>query len=174
MMTGGPASKAMQKLVHGNGVAVTGAPDKWGRDLLDARARLEARESGKPIVWPTDIDRLFAVEDETRQGALRFRRDGEFLSHQAMTLETATFACSWKLPTTAASSGIDSDGIKYMHTAFEGQNRARAAAMRPTATTIIDTTATVNGTSTAGGAVWVHPHTRRGQLVEGHFRRRRR
>lgn len=56
------------------------APDKWGRDLLDARARMEAKESGKPIVWPTEIDRLFAVDDETRQGALRFRKNGEFLS----------------------------------------------------------------------------------------------
>ena len=58
------------------------APDKWGRDLLDARARMEAKDSGKPIVWSTEIDRLFAVDDETRQGALRFRRDGEFLARE--------------------------------------------------------------------------------------------
>ncbi|MDD0858021.1 HipA N-terminal domain-containing protein [Arthrobacter alpinus] len=56
-------------------------PGKWGRDLLDARARMAAKDSGKPIVWPTGIDRLFAVDDE-RQGALRFRRDGKFLARE--------------------------------------------------------------------------------------------
>lgn len=59
------------------------APDKWGRDLQNAKARLEAKKAGKPIAWLTEIERLFAVDDETRQGALRFRKDGVFLSRES-------------------------------------------------------------------------------------------
>lgn len=68
----------------------------------------------------------------------------------------------------AATCGIDSGVIAYMKSAFEGPNRERAEAMRPASAVIIDTS-----TSASSSDVWVPPHTRRGKLVEGHFRRRR-
>ncbi|HIX00941.1 MAG TPA: type II toxin-antitoxin system HipA family toxin, partial [Candidatus Nesterenkonia stercoripullorum] len=56
------------------------APDRWGRDLINAGHRRQAKESGQ--LWrPLDeVGLLLAVNDETRQGALRFRLDGHFLS----------------------------------------------------------------------------------------------
>ncbi len=56
------------------------APDSWGRGLMDAEIRRRARENGVSFRSPTEIERLLAVDDETRQGALRFRKDGRFLS----------------------------------------------------------------------------------------------
>ncbi|WP_415853620.1 type II toxin-antitoxin system HipA family toxin [Sinomonas sp. G460-2] len=56
------------------------APDRWGRTLLDAEMRRAAKERGARFKTPSEIDLLLAVSDETRQGALRFRRDGEFLA----------------------------------------------------------------------------------------------
>lgn len=56
------------------------APDRWGRGLMDAAMRQQAGERGEKFKAPTEIERLLAVDDETRQGALRFRQGGEFLS----------------------------------------------------------------------------------------------
>lgn len=91
------------------------APDKWGRDLLDARARMEAKDSGKPIVWPTEIDRLFAVADETRQGALRFRRDGEFLARDGARASVHELQALAKAAQRFADSGeIDHEMAELM------------------------------------------------------------
>ncbi|MDD0858020.1 HipA domain-containing protein [Arthrobacter alpinus] len=74
----------------------------------------------------------------------------------------------------AASCGIDRAEIAFMESAFEGPNRQRADALRPAAGIVIDTnSASGRAASTASGDVWVQPQTRRGKLVEGHFRRRR-
>lgn len=56
------------------------APDRWGRRLMDTRFRQEAKEGGRARRPATEIDMLLAVDDSTRQGALRFRRDGDFIS----------------------------------------------------------------------------------------------
>lgn len=56
------------------------APDRWGRNLMDAAMRQQARERGEKFTPPSETERLLAVDDETRQGALRFRQDGRFLS----------------------------------------------------------------------------------------------
>lgn len=47
------------------------APDAWGRRVAAAKARPAPR---------TGTDFLLAAADETRQGALRFQRDGQFLA----------------------------------------------------------------------------------------------
>lgn len=56
------------------------APDAWGRRLVNAEARRAAAAAGMKPRTLNEIDLLFAVDDATRQGALRFRRNGEFLA----------------------------------------------------------------------------------------------
>lgn len=58
------------------------APDSWGRGLLEARMRTLSRHTGTRFVAPSEIDLLLAVDDDTRQGALRFRKDGAFLANE--------------------------------------------------------------------------------------------
>jgi serine/threonine-protein kinase HipA len=65
------------------------APDRWGRALMmRAEARRE-RKAGEPqrTLWESDY--LLLVDDETRQGALRFaeKEDGPFL-HQVVDHRT--------------------------------------------------------------------------------------
>ncbi|MGW9113683.1 type II toxin-antitoxin system HipA family toxin [Microbacterium sp. NPDC055683] len=55
------------------------APDAWGRGLLRAAALADARRAGRRFQPPTEIDLLLRVDDATRHGAVRFRRDGVFL-----------------------------------------------------------------------------------------------
>ena len=53
------------------------APDTWGRRLMQrAERRLAARE-GRAVRTLTESDYLLGVTDETRLGALRFRRSSE-------------------------------------------------------------------------------------------------
>ena len=53
------------------------APDTWGRRLMQrAERRLAARE-GRAVRTLTESDYLLGVSDETRLGALRFRKVGE-------------------------------------------------------------------------------------------------
>lgn len=48
------------------------APDRWGRALMRRRARRQAEREGKPQHTLREIDYLLFVDDEARQGALRF------------------------------------------------------------------------------------------------------
>jgi serine/threonine-protein kinase HipA len=52
------------------------APDRWGRNLLLRRERRQARAEGRAPRTLLDADFLLLVEDETRQGALRFAEAG--------------------------------------------------------------------------------------------------
>ncbi len=56
------------------------APDAWGQRLLHEQARLRARATKTPMPSNTAVSRLLMVNDKTRQGALRFRENGKFLS----------------------------------------------------------------------------------------------
>lgn len=58
------------------------APDSWGRRLIDADLRRKAKMRGERYKPPTEIDLLLHVPDETRQGAVRFRKGEEFLSSE--------------------------------------------------------------------------------------------
>jgi len=57
------------------------APDRWGRALMRRMARREAERHGQPPRTLREIDFLLFVDDEARQGALRFadRAGGAFL-----------------------------------------------------------------------------------------------
>jgi serine/threonine-protein kinase HipA len=53
------------------------APDTWGRRLMQRAERRLAEREGRAVRTLTESDYLLGVADETRLGALRFRRIGE-------------------------------------------------------------------------------------------------
>ena len=57
-------------------------PDTWGRTLMKRREAIIAREEKRPAKNLQDIDFLLGVNDESRMGALRFKRqeDEPFLN----------------------------------------------------------------------------------------------
>lgn len=57
------------------------SPDRWGRVLMRRFENVKAREDGREPRTLNEIDYLLLVNDEARQGALRFKEDigGEFL-----------------------------------------------------------------------------------------------
>src|SRR5258708_7666686 len=61
------------------------APDRWGRVLMRRAARPCAERAGQAPRTLREIDFLLMVEDEARQGALRFseREGGPFLADEA-------------------------------------------------------------------------------------------
>lgn len=58
------------------------APDRWGRLLMRRSERKKAESEKRAARTLKEIDFLLLVDDEARQGALRFKREGEdsFLS----------------------------------------------------------------------------------------------
>ena len=57
------------------------SPDDWGKKLLFEELRQQALAKGAGRIPPTgEAGYLLLVNDETRQGALRFRENGQFLS----------------------------------------------------------------------------------------------
>ncbi len=63
------------------------APDRWGRVLMQRAERRRADRAGEPVRTLCEIDYLLRVNDEARQGALRFSHapDGPFLAGEDMT-----------------------------------------------------------------------------------------
>jgi serine/threonine-protein kinase HipA len=53
------------------------APDTWGRRLMQRAERRQAEREGRTVRTLMESDYLLGVSDETRLGALRFRRVGE-------------------------------------------------------------------------------------------------
>jgi serine/threonine-protein kinase HipA len=60
------------------------APDRWGRVLMRRAERRRAERDGQTTRTVREIDYLLMVDDEARQGALRFaeREGGPFLAEQ--------------------------------------------------------------------------------------------
>ena len=58
------------------------APDRWGRVLMRRAESARAKTAGETARTLTEVDYLLGVNDESRQGALRFSRDpdGEYLT----------------------------------------------------------------------------------------------
>ena len=50
-------------------------PDRWGRLLLDRRARLIAQSEGRPKRMLTNYDYLIGIEDFTRMGGIRYKSE---------------------------------------------------------------------------------------------------
>jgi len=63
------------------------APDRWGRALMRRMSRRQAERDGRPVHTLREIDYLLLVDDEARQGALRFaaQRGGPFLRENDAT-----------------------------------------------------------------------------------------
>jgi serine/threonine-protein kinase HipA len=63
------------------------APDRWGRALMRRMERRRAEREGGPPRALQEIDYLLLVDDEARQGALRFaeREGGPFLREAGVT-----------------------------------------------------------------------------------------
>lgn len=57
-------------------------PDRWGRRLLNRKEQIEALEKKRPVRTLYSFDYLNGIDDFTRMGGLRFRRDpnGEFIN----------------------------------------------------------------------------------------------
>lgn len=50
-------------------------PDRWGRLLLDRRERLMAQSEGRVVRLLTNYDYLTGIEDHTRMGGIRYKKD---------------------------------------------------------------------------------------------------
>ena len=63
------------------------APDRWGRVLMRRAERRRAEREARVPRTLREIDYLLMVDDEARQGALRFaeRKDGPFLAEHGPT-----------------------------------------------------------------------------------------
>ena len=59
-----------------NGSLGDSAPDTWGRRLMQRAERRQAEREGRAVRTLMESDYLLGVSDETRLGALRFRRIG--------------------------------------------------------------------------------------------------
>ena len=53
------------------------APDTWGRQLMQRGERRRAEAEKRAVRTLSELDYLLGVSDETRLGALRFRRVGD-------------------------------------------------------------------------------------------------
>ena len=52
-------------------------PDRWGRTLIDLREQIDAQAEHRAPRNLTSFDYLCQLDDSTRMGGLRFKRDGE-------------------------------------------------------------------------------------------------
>ncbi len=80
MLAAGPFHTASDKPLFG--AIGDSAPDRWGRALMRRAERRRAESEGRTPHTLMEIDYLLGVDDEARQGALRFARqeDGPFLA----------------------------------------------------------------------------------------------
>jgi serine/threonine-protein kinase HipA len=86
------------------------APDRWGRALMMRAETRRARNAGEPPNTLWEADYLLLVDDETRQGALRFsdQEDGPFL-RQVVDHRTPPLI---ELPALLAASDRVSDEVE--------------------------------------------------------------
>lgn len=86
MLVDGPQHTPANKAIFG--ALGDSAPDRWGRLLMrrSERRRAEAADSAPRTLM--EIDYLLFVNDEARQGALRFtvEKNGIFLSNESVTI----------------------------------------------------------------------------------------
>lgn len=87
------------------------APDTWGRNLVTRRHAAEAREAGHVAPTPTELDYLLGVNDVTRQGALRYRRDDSepFLAVSSGGVPHLVQLGALYEATRAVADGLDAD-----------------------------------------------------------------
>lgn len=74
-LTRGGFAPLAGQVIHGS--LGDSAPDTWGRRLMQRAERRQAEREGRAVRTLMESDYLLGVADETRLGALRFRRVGE-------------------------------------------------------------------------------------------------
>ena len=74
-LTRGGFAPSAGRAIHGS--LGDSAPDTWGRKLMQRAERRRAEHEGRAVRTLMESDYLLGVSDETRLGALRFRRVGE-------------------------------------------------------------------------------------------------
>jgi serine/threonine-protein kinase HipA len=87
------AGSFFPRRAQGNfGIFQDSAPDRWGRTLMQRREALQAKDEARPVRTLHDWDVLLAVQDLTRQGALRLRLLGsdEFLAADPLAAPPVT------------------------------------------------------------------------------------
>ena len=74
------------------GIFLDSSPDRWGQTLMKRREALLAKDEKRPPRTLYAWDFLVGVQDQTRQGALRFRRPGTetFLGDEKMAAPPVT------------------------------------------------------------------------------------
>lgn len=74
------------------GIFLDSSPDRWGQTLMKRREALQAKDEKRPPRTLHAWDFLIGVQDQTRQGALRFRRPGTetFLGDERMAAPPVT------------------------------------------------------------------------------------
>ena len=64
--------------IQGNfGVFLDSSPDRWGQTLMKRREAMESKDEARQARTLYAWDYLIGVQDQTRQGALRFKHPGE-------------------------------------------------------------------------------------------------
>ncbi|MCL2161111.1 MAG: HipA N-terminal domain-containing protein [Betaproteobacteria bacterium] len=74
------------------GIFLDSSPDRWGQTLMKRRELLEAKDEKRSPKNLYAWDYLIGVQDETRQGGLRFRREeeGQFIAHDPFPVPPIT------------------------------------------------------------------------------------
>ncbi|KCV29506.1 HipA-like C-terminal domain protein [Bordetella bronchiseptica SBL-F6116] len=74
------------------GIFLDSSPDRWGQTLMKRREALQAKDEKRPPRTLYAWNFLIGVQDQTRQGALRFRRPGTetFLGDEKMAAPPVT------------------------------------------------------------------------------------
>lgn len=74
------------------GIFLDSAPDRWGQTLMNRRELLSAKDEGRRPRTLRLWDYLTGVQDQTRQGALRFKLPGtdRFIAHDELTVPPVT------------------------------------------------------------------------------------
>lgn len=74
------------------GIFLDSSPDRWGQTLMKRREALQAKDEDRPPRTLHAWDFLIGVQDQTRQGALRFRQPGTetFLGDEKMAAPPVT------------------------------------------------------------------------------------
>lgn len=74
------------------GIFLDSSPDRWGQTLMKRREALLAKDEKRPARTLYAWDYLLGVQDVTRQGALRFRKEGTetFLSADTLAAPPVT------------------------------------------------------------------------------------
>ena len=74
------------------GVFLDSSPDRWGQTLMKRRESMEAKDEGRQARTLYAWDYLIGVQDQTRQGALRFKYPGSDVFLASHTLSAPPVA----------------------------------------------------------------------------------